>query len=58
LDVIAELGIHERFFAICMAILHAFCPQELLIDLVTELFLVDVISVVRHTLVRREFVLF
>ena len=30
LDVIAELGIHQRFFAGLAAVLHVFCPQELL----------------------------
>ena len=36
LDVIAELGIHERFFTVCTAILHVFCPQDFFTDSVTE----------------------
>ena len=51
LDVIAELGIHERFLTIRTAVLHVFCPQKLFTDSIAEQLLMDVI-VVRHTLVR------
>ena len=36
LNVIAELGIHKWLLAICMTVLHVFCPQEFLTDSVTE----------------------
>ena len=36
LDVIAELGIHERFIAIGAAFLHVFGPKEFFADSVTE----------------------
>ena len=51
LDVIAELGIHEGFFAGHSAFLQVFRPQELFVDSVAEQFLVDVIEV-RHLLRR------
>ena len=47
LDVIAELGIHERFITISTAVLHVFCPQELFSDSVTEQLFTDVI-IIRH----------
>ena len=47
LNVIAELGIHERFITISTAFLHVFCPQELFSDSVTEQLFTDVI-LIRH----------
>jgi len=49
LDVVAELGIHERFFAGLAAFYQVFCPEEFFVDSVTEQFLLDVIKV-RHLL--------
>ena len=36
LDVIAELGIHERFLTVSTAVLHVFCPQKLFADFIAE----------------------
>ena len=49
LDVIAELGIHERLVAGLAAFYQVFCPEEFFVDSVTEQFLLDVIKV-RHLL--------
>ena len=47
LDVIAELGIHERFLTVSTAVLHVFCPQKLFADFIAEQLLVNV-SGVKH----------
>ena len=47
LDVITELGIHERIIAGSFAVLKAFRPKELFVDAVAEQFLPDVV-IIRH----------
>ena len=47
LDVIAELGIHERFLTVSTAVLHVFRPQKLFADFIAEQLLVNV-SGVKH----------
>ena len=47
LDVITELGIHERLIAGLAAFLQVFCPEELFVDTVAEQLLLDVVEI-RH----------
>ena len=49
LDIIAELGIHERLITSEATFLKVFCPKELLVYSVAEKFLADV-GIIRHPL--------
>ena len=49
LDIITELGMHERLITSEATFLKAFCPEELLVYSVAEQFLADV-GIIRHTL--------
>lgn len=45
LNVVAELGIHQRFFAVYPALLAVFNPQQLFVDHIPKQFLSDGVKV-------------
>lgn len=48
LNVVAELGIHQRFFAVYPALIAVFNPQQLFVDHIPKQFLSDGVKV-SHT---------